>query len=216
MGSAQILVSASGMVVDGETVYDLEIRSIFQRCDGPCSPSIEELFDCLEDDENRITLRSHSQIRTNGTYPPESLESYVRQVGDWSFLPTTSKVFSAQRWQFWRMSRSLDLPSPIFSPNELVVRCDHNSLVIVDGVEVIGRWSDWTAGLREERVPILPPNSGAMLTINRQVIENFATGTSSNFCWLVKLTGYTRKHVHEDYKRFDEFRQYGASALVIP
>ena len=212
---SHLLAAASGLVGDGETVFDIEIQGAFQKCGGSRIPDAESIFEFLLQNPESVSIRATSSVRFSGTYKQNQLNHEIQPVGDWSLVPATSTIFIQPRWQFWRMRRDVRVPSPVYSLSDLDVAGDETGIVATDATgQVIGRWIDWTHGLCEKRVAELPTCTGEALTMNRSVIQQFAGETSSNFCWVVKLNGFAREDTFRDYQNFTEFRIFGASAII--
>lgn len=215
-GDDWIIAEASGRVHEGTTAYDLEIFGLFQVCQGATAPSLEELAAWYRW-ENDIQYGPCS-LRFEGIIKPISSDTLAQSFGDWGVVPAACRVspYTTPRWQFWRIYRDIWLPAPFLSSNQLTFQCSDDALIIRDGEEIIGRWTDWTDGLREKMTANLPPSTGHYLLVRRQKIEEFAAETNSVLCWICRLTGYHREYNYQPYKHFLDHHQYGATNIVIP
>ena len=209
-GDKWIVAEASGRVFETTTIYDLEIFGIFQACQGPSAPNLDELI-------NWYKWRNYAQhdacsLCFEGIVERTSPDTLAQNFGDWSVLPVACRIlpYTIPRWQFWRIYRGIWLPAPFLSCNPLTFRCSDDALIADDGEKIIGKWTDWTKGLREKITANLSPATGQHLLVQRENIETFAEESNLVFCWVCRLTGYHRKYDYEPYEQFVEYRQFGS------
>jgi|GEM_PF-1001155 len=216
-----MLAEASGAVSGGSVIFDLEIYGLFQKCHGPTTPSLERIVDWCrgmdKDDFNKIDTSCASNLHFAGTLESQSLRERVQVFDDWTLVPAASIVQvngTVPRWQYWRMFRNIWLPTPFLTDSLISFQYDDEALRAYCENMVIGKWSDWTDALNEKFIDDVPPATGQHLLVSRTTIREFADRTESNYCWVCCLTGYYRKHRYEAYKKFTDYRVFGASAIV--
>jgi len=210
-----IIGGASGRVHEGATIYDLEIFGFFQICLGALAPNPEELADWYRRRKNLQYVPWSLHFR--GGVDPVSPQTMSRNFGDWSVLPAVSLFmpYTTPRWQYWRIYRGVWLPSPFLCSKRLTFQCSDEALIIRDGEEIIGKWNDWTDGLREKVSADLNPSTGQYLLLQREKVEAFASETKSVFCWICRLAGHHREYDYQPYKHFADHRLYGTTSIVI-
>lgn len=215
------LIKARGIVYDGDTVYELAILGLFQRRHSPEQPDLEKIANWyLQDEKNQLILDHRSILRFGGYYYPQPINDFVESFDGWTVLAASnySRVPAAvPRWQMWRVERDLSLPNPCLLDEPAKIICEKDHLAIRNTNGELGQWHDWTDGLTERRIDVLPAQSGNYLKVERENIERFAERTSSNFCWLCCLTRYYREHqTYGDFKKYKEFRIFGAANIAKP
>lgn len=234
------LIAARAPVVQGETLYLLEIFGVFQRCNGPKSPSLEEVATWIGggvelsesmDSQNTLTCVTGPQafgsdgspLRFRGLISPEDPDERAQTFDDWDLLPATCPVsiWASLPWQFWRTRGMIWFPAPYLSPQTLQGDPLHfeghkDAFVIQAGDEVVGRWSDWTDGLKETIHGDFPSANGQKLLVPRHLIREIERETQANFCWICRLTGHFRDNSRGELKTFSECRAYGSSLITRP
>lgn len=215
-GDGWVIAKADGRVHEGNTIYDLEIFGLFQVCQGPSVPNLENLTDWYRWRNN--VQYSPCSLRFEGVVKQISPANLSQNFGDWNVVPVACRVtpHTTPRWQFWRMYRSIWVPAPFLTSNSLTFRCSENSLIICDKEEIIAKWTDWTDSLREKTTANLPPSTGYSLLVQRTRIETFAEESHSVFCWVCRLTGYHRENDFQPYVSFVDYHQYGTTRIVTP
>ena len=215
------IVEASGTVSLGETICELEIHGVFQRCHGPSEPELGELsswyLDGDPDRPNRVQPSLTSCLELAGSVQPQPLANGVQHFHDWSIIAASGLVrgMAVPRWQWWRMYRDVWLPSPFLIEDEYEFECTEDGLIAASTGEVMARWRDWTDGVSETTIDDVPPPGGQALLISREVIDDFADRTNSRFAWICTLTSYYRKHSYEKYEEFKDHREYGATRIIF-
>jgi len=211
-----IIAEAEGRVFEGQSFYDLTIHGIFQICRGSQEPDLEEILEWIHH-LPRIRYIPPS-LKIDGEIEKISTESLENDFGDWSILPVACRVkpYTVPRWQFWRCYRDVWTIATYFNPHNWKLQCSELQMTISVGEEVVGKWNDWTNGLKEKLTANLPPASGQCLQIDRKIIEEFAKKTNSTFCWVCSLTGYYRKYEYGSFEIFSDYRQFGSSTIVHP
>jgi hypothetical protein len=218
-----MLAQASGLVTGSSTLYDLHIFGAFQKCHGPQVPSLRRVVEWLQgrsmDGGGPLHCRLALPLSFRGVVEAGSLEDYAKDFSDWSLVPATrhARINSSPRWQWWRMYRSVWLPCPPLSDSGVAFGYEDDTLLARGGQRgpVIGRWNDWTCALSEShgQAPA-PPNSGQHLLVPREVIRRFEEKTQSRYCWVCLLTGYSRTSAYDEYKPFEDYREFGATRLA--
>lgn len=211
----EVVLAADGRVHEGEAVYDLSIRGVFQVARGTERGDLQKLFEDCE--EAKGEHDAYGQ-RFEGRLKPRHPASFATGSGDWAVVPASVSVHStvSSRWQLWRGFRGIRVPSPFLGEEILTFRCADAAVEVLDGGNVMATWSDWTDGLREELTANLPPRTGWVLRAQRCVVEQFARESGAVFAWLCRLTGYHRRHDFEPFDRFVDHQVFGATSLIIP
>jgi hypothetical protein len=208
-----ILTEANGLVHKGNTVYDLEIYGVFQKFIDDKNPDLEEITDWYQEEEKfklRYFSRLHFRGRMNTLQQPEKL---ARTSGGWTLIPAAGPTLplTSLRWQFWRITRRIWLPTPFLGETPLTFDVSDNSVNVRDGSgEVIGKWNDWTDGLSEKMVDGLPLSTGQFLLQNRQRILDFAEINNAAFCWVCRLNVY--QHTNR-WDRITNYREFGSTRI---
>jgi len=176
------------------------------------------VFEWLEKHtQTLIRPNTKASIRFAGTV--ERREPFGERLNGWFVAPAVAHFQpggTPSTWQWWRTSRGLWGPLAAMTQAAYAVRREGNSLSFEQRGEVIARWSDWTEELRERLASTLLPASGQMLLVRRDVIEQFASEHGMGFCWLARLTAFSRKHTYEAYEPIHAYRAYGTSNIIIP
>lgn len=216
-GPDTILAEADGRVHAGTAVYDLSIYGVFQKCNGPIAPEPEQIGSWLCEDDRGVAPGFRSLLRFQGAVPSADPNDCIRPFADWTLLPSGGYANSipTPRWQYWRMRRGIWLPSPALVKEQLTFGREDDWIVSRDEQNrVLGYWGDWTDGVSEKVIDELPPATGHSLLIPRSVVDQFAAATGSTFCWVCRLTGYTRQHTYEAFKSYSTWRILGATRVV--
>jgi hypothetical protein len=206
------LVEASGIVHSSENlVYHLQIRGVLQKCIGKEEPNLEEIYDQLE----RGFEFGPSELIFSGRLKSEDIESI--QSGDWLIITLTKNIWPATipRWQFWRMN-SIYLPHGALVEEPLEYECTEDSIQILKQGTVIGEWKDWLHGFTEKTIANLPPNSGNVLYLDREIIQSICEEKGLTFSWFCKLTCFSREHSYEKFITSHFYDQIGGTSIVLP
>jgi len=209
-----IVAEAEGRVYETTTVYDLEVCGLFQTCRGPLTPSLDDIVDWYKG-VDKVQHDAFSII-FEGAVQRVAPDFLTETFRDWSVLPAACRSFpyTIPSWQFWRMYRGIWLPAPFLGYNPLSFRCSDTALIIDDGKEIIGKWMDWTDGLREKQTANLSLATGQYLILRRQIVEAFVQEHNLTFCWVCRLIHYHRENNYELYKKFVDYRQFGACPQI--
>lgn len=207
------ILETSGMVLEGESIYDLQIQGLFQKSHGPAIPNLENVFNWCHD-EVQLSAGMDGHLRFSGAINQERNKEWIRQFDDWSFAPAAGNLNgnSFARWQYWRLQRQIWLPTP-FLGSRLRFNCSEDNLNVYEGDDVVGKWFDWLDGLTERYNVKLPMPTGQCLQIRAKTIDDFAKATGSSFCWICRLTTYYRKDTLRPYQEIQDFRDYGCTRI---
>ena len=210
------VAQASGVVLDGSIFYDLEIYGMFQKSHGPEVPGFESVAEWCHD-KLQLSAQLTGYLNLSGTIQQEKNKAWLKAFGDWSFAPAAGSlsVITYPRWQYWRMSRRIWLPTPYLGSTRLNFSCSDESVNVYEGEELIAKWFDWTDGLTERHHVELPMATGQCLQISRKTIEGFTESTGSSFCWVCRLTGYHRKETYELYQQVRDHREFGCTRIAM-
>ena len=211
-----VIAEASGYVFQSSTAFELQVLGVLQKCDGPTQPDLESIiawYNGETADSNREPNAEHpSNLCFRGIIHPQTVLDRIESFGGWTIIPISSGHFNHRpRWQYWRSQRKFWLPVSYEKPVEF--QSEDNVLVARIEDKVIGIWSDWVDGIREQLEYTLPPKSGDYLLMRRDLIEELAKTTNSTFCWLCCLTSHYRERSYGTYKRYDDIRVFGASHI---
>jgi len=208
-----LIAQANGRVCQTDSVYDLEIRGVFQRCLGRKIPDLEEAFRQTEHTIPYVTTSGGVQ----GYIKCEPISAYAQWLDDWQLLPVACQVwpYTTPRWQSWRLTRGIWVLSPFLTNSFFQIKCRQDSLEILDGDEVVGKWLDWKWNFREKLTANLTPSSGEYLLIKRAKVEQFEESEKCKFCWICKLTMYYREHSYQEYKTHSWIKEYGSSSIIV-
>ena len=200
-----VVLAASGCVFHTNLRhYDLEVRSVFQRTEGPNRPTSQELVDALcaidAADFNQV-----SPIRSEGlvtSYPS------ARRFEDWIVIPGSVPIspMATFIWQGWRGVRSIQCPSPLIFDSGIKATCSSESINYETEEGLVATWSDWTQGMSALDIGDLKPASGWVLTAPKAVIDRFSKENGMTLAWAWQVTSRFREHRSED---FLELRMYG-------
>jgi hypothetical protein len=207
------ILETSGMVLDGESTYDLQIQGLFQKSHGPSIPSLESVFNWCHD-EVQLSARLDGRLRFSGVIFQERNKKWIRQFDDWSFAPAAGNLNanSFARWQYWRSHRRIWLPTP-FLGSRLKFDCSEENLNVYEGDDTVAKWFDWLDGLTERYNVQLPMPTGQCLQIRAKTIDAFAQATGSSFCWICRLTAYHRKDTFQPFQEIRDYREYGCARI---
>lgn len=213
------LAEASGFIRRDTSVYEMEILGVFQKCLGPEEPKLTDVVDWYHN-KNAVSLHCPNPLRCRGTAETQPLGRLAHESGDWTMIPAAQSAHIAgnpPRWQSWRISRHVWLPTPgIVTSDAVTFGLDNDRIIARFGDIEAGRWFDWTDGLSDRIAEPLPPPSGQALQMPRRLIANFAKETNSTFCWICRLTVYYRKQTYEEYSEYTDCRAFGASHVIKP
>ena len=210
------VAQASGVVLDGSTVYDLEIFGMFQKSHGPGEPGLESVAKWCHD-KQQLSAQLTGYLHFSGTIQQQRNKAWRKVFDDWIFMPAAASLHVSPMvsWQYWRMYRPVWLPTPYLGSSRLNFSCSDESVNVYEGDEVIAKWFDWTDGLTERHHIELPMATGQCLQIRRQTIEKFTESTGSSFCWVCRLTGYHRKDTYESYQKVRDHREFGCTRIAM-
>jgi hypothetical protein len=209
------VAQTSGIVLDGITIYNLEIYGMFQKSHGPQEPRFEVVAEWAHD-EVQLSAQFQAYLHYRGRIHQQRNKHWIKVFDDWSFAPAAGSLnaSSLPRWQYWRMYRRIWLPTPYLGSTRLDFSCGNESVNVYENGEVVARWFDWVDGLTERHHPELPMPTGQCLQIRRKTIEDFSESTGSSFCWVCRLTGYHRKETYESYKKVRDHREFGCTRIA--
>lgn len=214
------LAQASGRISSGENVYELEIFGFFQNCDGPNEPEAEAVYNwCSSINTVRALSEDHSFLSSAGIVDSQLDDRDVTYLADWNLVTANNHytAWAVPRWQPWRIQRQMWMPSPGLLEVPITAVFTDDALSFWTDDELIGRWRDWTDGVTEERLIEFPSQSGEYLVVSPDIIDALCRTTSSNFCWLCKLTRFYREsEITNTYKSYVDFKIFGASQIIRP
>lgn len=209
-----VVTQANGRVCQtNDSVYDLEIRGVFQRCCGSSKPDLEKIFEKTSHNVPYIT----TSVGLEGYVNQEPISKYTELLEDWELLPIACQVwpYTTPRWQSRRLRRGIWIPAPFLAKKVFKMICLPESLNILDDKKIVGKWQDWNWNLQEKNRANLTPSTGEYLLVNRSIIDEFADNQKCCFCWLCQITQYYRKYEHEKYIKYSHVQEYGASNIIM-
>ena len=208
-----VVLAASGCVFHNNLRhYDLEVRSFFQRTEGPNRPTSQELVDALctldAADFNQV-----SPIRFEGlvTSSPSA-----RRFEDWIVIPGSMPVnpISTFIWQGWRGVRGIQCPSLLIFDSAIKATCSSDSINYETEDGFVATWSDWTHGMSALATGDLKPASGWVLTAPKAVIDQFSKGNDMTLAWAWQVTSRFREHRFENFLELRMYGDKGANLLL--
>ena len=211
-----MVLAAEGRIFQGDVVYDLSIRAMFQEAHGPVSGSLDEIMQLCEEAQ---ASQSNQGVCFDGPLKHIDQADMTFRSQDWSILPASVSVRPAviPRWQYWRMERGIQVPAPFLASNRLSIRCDSKSVRAFENDVEIGRWHDWNVGVTEEYDDSLTFPHGWALEVPQEVVEKFLAESRGTLGWVCELKGFSRSHGYEPYKIFFQDQQtFGTTSLVLP
>ena len=201
------LAQASGLI-EGENVHiELEIYGVFQKCLGPSEPEVGEVGRGFRWDVEDL-LAFESWIKFSGRVIPWPDSSHVVKEGDWELTPAFTRIDSpvAGRWQWWRHYRQIWAPALCLVDGCLNITIEDDGISYDHESSPVGRWTDWSWGLRETRDANLPPATGQALFVKGEYLEAFSDINKCSFCWIWLMTGYHRR---DNWGKYDTFTFQG-------
>ncbi len=210
-----VVLAASGCVSHTNLRhYDLEVRSFFQRTEGPNRPTSQELVDALcaldASDVNQV-----SPIRFEGLV---TSSPGARRFEDWIVIPGSVPVnpISTFIWQGWRGIRGIQCPFPLIVESGIKATCTSESLNYETEEGHVATWSDWTRGMSALAVADLKPASGWVLTAPKAVIDQFSKENGMTLAWAWQVTIRFRVHRFEDFLEMRMYGDKGANLVLRP
>lgn len=187
-----VIAKADGRVFEGSEILDLNICGFFRVSVGSSKPDCQELVNWLVY-PFRIEHKLYS-LFFEGKIKHLSAKKGKQIFMDWIVYPATWEMApkTALTWQFWRLFRGIDFPSPFILENSGRFECRKDALNIYEGQTLVAEWRDWTDALTERFTANLPPSTGNVLMLKRKVIKRFEQKTNSEFCWGCRVTRFHR------------------------
>lgn len=209
------VVQASGIVLDGAIIYDLEIYGMFQKSHGPREPRLESVAEWAYG-EVQLSAEIEEYLHYYGRIKQQRSKRWIKVFDDWSFAPAAGSLSASSfpRWQYWRMYRRIWLPTPYLYSARLSFSCGNEGVNVYENDQHVAKWFDWIDGLTERQHPEVPLATGQCLHIRRKTIEDFSESTSSSFCWVCRLTGYHREDTYKPYKLVRDHREFGCTRIA--
>ena len=217
--TAPHVIEASGQVQRAQTIYDLSITSCFQLRSGSGASDIKEVINWARRIEAPSLSSSGALHGYSGDLPSCSVSSLADEFGGSWFVPLSVRLHPGEtisKWQWWRDCRGVWGPAPYLHSNEINVSCDDDEITFRVANEVVARWIDWVDGLQECLPRGVEPATGQLLLVHRNLVEQFATETNLNFCWLMQVSGYSRERGYGEYSRFTAEQALGMSSILLP
>ena len=209
-----VLLAASGCLAKTDLVqHELEIRSFFQRPDGPERPDSPELFKLLHSTPARV-YQEGSPLRFEG---PAITEPREYMLADWLVVPGsgTAHPNASMTWQSWRGRRGIQSPSAFLSDNVTRAVCRSDSIEYVNSGGIIARWSDWCSGLSALTVWNLPPATGWNLLAPRGVVDGFCVESGMRLAWSWEVASHFRDTPYGSFKEHRWHEDHGASQIIL-
>jgi hypothetical protein len=154
-------------------------------------------------------------LHFDGTFKESAADAEFERIQDWRIARAACFANANTRWQFWRMWSPIHLICPHVLGSESSFSCLGDGIVFQNaGGDHVGRWNDWTDGLREEVIDDVPPRSGQVLRATRSAIESFAAATGTTFCWICRLTAFSQSATYEAHKAVHLSQVFGATRIV--
>ena len=209
-----VLGAACGFAGDVEHPFLVEVHGLFQKCDGPRAASAESVARWI--DSRKRALHGPPSVSIEGQISVEPEHVTPDVLDDWWVLPACVRVRPRpiHRWQHWRVWFDMHLSSPCLSSAQPVIEVDEDAVLVKDGGEVIGRWVDWTNGVGELLTRNLPPRAGQVLYLKRSAVEQFTSEHGCVFCWVCRVTNYSRKYSSGDFGESETCRLFGETRLL--
>lgn len=213
-GSNVVLAASGNLHNTNLRQHNLEIRSFFQRPDGPDRPTGQDLFEFLSSVRASIHQES-SPLRFEGAV---STSIVYQQLSDWLIIPCSggANPLVPIIWQAWRGVRGIQCPSTAIADSQILAVCHQDSIHFETEEALIARWSDWSQGVSALFVEDLPPATGSILVAPRSVVDRFSEATGMKLAWAWELTSHFREH---SYLKFTVHRMYfdhGTSRVIRP
>jgi len=207
------LAQASGRVCNEETVYDLEIRGIFQRSRGGQTPELGNVFKraCSQVNYYPKLIGLDSFIYGDG------VSNYAVKCSDWEFFPVACYIwpYTTPRWQFYRLRRLIWIPAPFLAKDRFAITCKRDQIVISEGDDMIGEWLDWNWNLREKNTANLTPATGECLFVEKQIVDDFVAKHKCTFAWVCQIVQYHRDSIYHKYKEHRHYNGYGTTRIIL-
>ena len=211
-----IISECSCLIGESEIYNEFEIYGFFQKTYGAKEPELEKLSTELRWG-NTLGKGGKNLLRFGGELKPNLFDSNIIEMKDWDIVSCAlrAKPFNLPRWQWWRMYRDVWFPSLYFLNGETLIEINDSKISFIDDRNEIGYWFDWSVNLREQNLANLPPSTGQALMIKKDLIKKIEDERGFNFCWLCKLTNFSRKYSHEEFKEYPVFKTFGVSKIII-
>ena len=210
------LVEASGLIQGKNVHVELEIYGVFQKCLGPREPEIAEV---VQDFRWNIArpLAFDSWTRFSGHLIPWPQSSYVDNKEHWEIVPAFTRIESpvVSRWQWWRHYRQVWSPALCLVDGPLDISVTEDGVLYDYKSSQVGRWTDWSSGLRYTRDANLPPATGQALYVRRELLEAFARANNYSFCWMWRIIGYHRTGSWGKYDTVSFEGELGATRICV-
>jgi len=212
----KLLGVAAGRIGTGNTVYDLRIHGVIQKCVGPTQPDIEKIVSWNA--SQVVTGIQGMDLLDNARLEVGDHQSEPRAYGDWLVYPLACQIDlpTVPRWHYWRLYHGIWAPNPHIVEGEIAIDCSSSELAYREDSDLLGSWSDWVEELRERDMPDVPPFSGSVLLLERAVVEDLAGRLHGNYCWLVELRAFHRNSAHENVEQIPSYLKFGTQRLVTP
>jgi hypothetical protein len=203
-----VIAKADGRVFEGPEILDLNICGFFKASVGLSKPDCQELVSWLVY-PGRIKHTIYS-LSFEGKIKPVNVKKEKQFFKDWLVYPATWKIApkTALTWQFWRLSRGINFPAPFLLEKSSSFKCRTDALEIYEEQTLVAEWRDWTDGLTEKVTANLPPSTGNVLMLKRDIIKRFEKKTSSEFCWGCCITRFHRDARFERYNEENSYKLY--------
>ncbi len=212
---ANVILAASGCISQTDLrQYDLDIRSCFQRTDGPLRPTSEELFQYLNSVSASVN-QDNSPLRFEGVVDTREESQWMY---DWLVIPTSgsSQPVALIGWQTWRGARKIECPSNQLIDGEIRAVCRDSSIEYQSDDGLVARWSDWSQGISAQVVQSTMSANGWVLTAPREIVERFANQNGLQLAWAWEITSYLREYPFQKFTEYRVHDDFGANSVIRP
>ena len=210
-----IISECSGLIGDGEKHNELELYGFFQKTSGSKEPDHEKLSSALHYGTS-IGKGGINYLRFGGEIKPNLFEEHIVAVEDWDIVPISFSALplNSLRWQWWRIWRAIWFPAPYLIKNYIKIENKPNKISFIDNNYEVAYWYDWVNNLREQVLANLPPSTGQALMIKKDLLTKIIDEEGFNFCWLLKLTSFTRNYSHEKFEEISSYKLFGNTKII--
>ena len=211
----RVVLAASGCLSQTEVrQYDLEIRSFFQKPDGPERPESQTLSEYLRTAHVSVN-QEPSLLRFEGKIADSTAR---KRLSDWFILPCSGWTLpeAAIVWQTWRGMRGIQCPSGDLADGDIHVVCREHSIDYESDEGLIAQWHDWSQGLSAVAIKDLKPSSGWALVAPRHIVDEFSERTGMKLAWSWELISHFRDHSFGDFIEHRMYGDHGTTRIIRP
>lgn len=211
-----IIAEASFLMDFNNQTINVEIFGFLQRSHGPVQPNVEVVLSWARWDV-QVRLQNRKGHEIQGEIRPIK-NRMENRCDDWGVLPICGQLAPSafSRWQWWRMFRGIWTPYPILISEPTRVEISTDSLEYQNTTGIIGKWIDWGTGVHDYLDSNLPPATGQCLEIDRSLVNQVCDRLGYQYCWLVRVTDYTKEPLARSYRETKASRYFGSTSIIRP